>query len=228
MEPEGQKNLTEILLIGDLFMSKNLMLWALNKLEKMDLLPQQALGIAIRFRVRIWLDKCIKDVLLTPTSQLSLEFIQEMNPLQDPYITYSIMKAREALLAERHHVAATPLFIPVNDPDRMYCEADRHKKCVQAMQTGWVRYVAPRILDPNSPLNLLDPLICHTFLRSLSFNGVNPVCFNELCTRVEKYCTLTAVSAEIAEVTISGIAHYIGGNYVLEKDLYDDDPVMDI
>ncbi|KAH6903362.1 hypothetical protein BKA70DRAFT_1433409 [Coprinopsis sp. MPI-PUGE-AT-0042] len=222
-EPALQKDFIDILCIGDLFMSKTLMGWALRKLDSMDLSPSQALGIAIRFRVRIWLDKCIKGVLLMPTAHLSLEYIQEMNPHQDPFITYTIMKAREALLTERHHVATTPLFIPVDDADRTYCDSDRHKKCVQATQAAWARLVAPRILDPNFPLNLLDPRTCHTFLRSLSFKGVNRACFNELCDRVEQHCMLTSVSAEIAEVTISGIAHYIGCNYVLERETDEED-----
>ncbi|KAH6908519.1 hypothetical protein BKA70DRAFT_1427105 [Coprinopsis sp. MPI-PUGE-AT-0042] len=168
-EPALQKDFIDILRIGDLFMSKTLMGWALRKLDSMDLSPSQALGIAIRFRVRIWLDKCIKGVLLMPTTHLSLEYIQEMNPHQDPFITYTIMKAREALLTERHHVATTPLFIPVDDADRTYCDSDRHKKCVQATQAVMTVYHAPIFFHFSNghPLpSHLQPVISYLFRLS--------------------------------------------------------------
>ncbi|KAH6881219.1 hypothetical protein BKA70DRAFT_1446755 [Coprinopsis sp. MPI-PUGE-AT-0042] len=181
--PKDENSLRQLLLLGDMWISKPLLLFAMERLKMMHLSPCKMLGIAVHFRIRGWLDCEVKRVLLIPHGRLTEHDYDDLRvPTHGDWIIYSITKAREALIAERALVATHPLIIPFSSPDRPACPDNKHKECIRATQEAWVRHIAPNLLDRFSPLNLFDVTACDIFLRSKAeaFRGVNKDCFEEI------------------------------------------------
>ncbi|KAH6869616.1 hypothetical protein BKA70DRAFT_1451839 [Coprinopsis sp. MPI-PUGE-AT-0042] len=214
--PVHEDQLYDLLHLGDLWDSRSLMKFAIQRLERLPLSPCRKLGIAIRFRIRIWLDQVVCDILSIRPTGLTREDIENIS---SPVILYSIIKAREKIQAERALLALEPLALPYTK--RSFCPADDHKNCIRITREIWFTRIGPALLQD---LNLFDNSSVDFYMRSMqsAFKGVNVECFLEMCDSIRNERKLTNMATFVLEKLTAAIAAEIGPNPALEERFFTD------
>ncbi|KAH6908576.1 hypothetical protein BKA70DRAFT_1427159 [Coprinopsis sp. MPI-PUGE-AT-0042] len=209
--PIAEDQLCNLLHLGDLWDSRSLIKFAILRLEKLPLTPCRKLGLAIRFRIRIWLNEVVRDVLSISPTGLTQSDIKNINSAP---ILYSIIKAREKIQVERALLALQPLCLPYTA--RPFCPADKHKECIRVTREIWFTRIGPALLQD---INLFDVSSVDFYLRSMIgiFKGITVECFYEMCNHIKKDQKLTKVATFVLEKLTSKIASDIGPNPVLES-----------
>lgn len=196
------------------------MLFAIERLELLSLRPSHRLSLAIRFRIRGWLDASIRELLLAPAAKLDLQDFINVNGPEGRHINivYMIVKAREHILRHRSLLAIKPIVLSLHSQQRPWCPDDQHKKCIRLIEESWVKHIGPKILHETDPLDLFNPTTVDTYLRSQSnhFRGVRQDCFTEMCDDAQRGGKLTQLATHVLEKVIVAVAEYVGANPVLE------------